>query len=285
MAGLPGVIPFRRRRALLKMADWLRRPGYSEAYLFSDALLVTAATRLAAIPVRGRVRHRGRAEGEHRSVSYMKIADPDWPAGELPAGRIEVPTRARQQFRQLLGERFVPPLVGIVPGSRAPARRWPEGRFTALAGILASDVGTVVAFGDRADGVLAARVAAGAGPRGVDLGGRTSLAVFAAGLAACDVVVSNDNGALQLAGAVDGRIVGLFGSRSPLDVGPLEAKTRALWHPSLPCAACGRATCRRVGGGSILPEARNECLHLLSVEAVARAVREQLAEARASSDG
>ncbi|NIR45430.1 MAG: glycosyltransferase family 9 protein, partial [Gemmatimonadetes bacterium] len=79
-----------------------------------------------------------------------------------------------------------------VPGSRARARRWPEGRFTALAGLLTGHVGTVVAFGGPGDEVLAARVAAGGGQRGIDLGGRTSATVFAAGLSECDVVVAND---------------------------------------------------------------------------------------------
>jgi ADP-heptose:LPS heptosyltransferase len=285
MAGLPAaIIPFRRRRAVWKTADWLRGPGYSEAYLFNDTMAAAAAAWLAAIPIRGRASSFGKGSGEHRSVDYMRVADPGWKGGALPAGRIDVPERARDQFRQLVNDRFDRPVVGIVPGSRAPARRWPEGRYTALAGILASEVGTVVAFGGPGDEVLAARVAAGAGPRGIDLGGRTSLAVFAAGLSACDVVVVNDNGALQLAGAVDARVVGVFGSRSPEEVGPLEASTRALWHSTLPCASCGKASCRRVGAGSILPEARNECLHLVSVEAVARSVREQLGEERTSSD-
>jgi ADP-heptose:LPS heptosyltransferase len=282
MAGLSAsVIPFRKRRAVWKTAEWLRGPGYSEAYLFTDSVAAAAAAWLAAIPIRCRVPSYRDVAGEHRSVLYMRLADPEWAADTLDAGRIDIPARATEQFHQLVDDRFVRPVVGIVPGSRAPARRWPEGRFTALAGILASEVGTVLAFGARGDEVLAARVAAGAGPRGVDLGGRTSLPVFAAGLAACDSVVVNDNGALQLAGAVDARVVGVFGSRSPEDVGPLEAQTRALWHSSLPCAACGRARCRRVGGGSILPEAKNECLHLVSVEAVARSVREHLTQERA----
>ncbi len=281
MAGLTAsVIPFRKRRAVWKTAEWLRGPGYSEAYLFTDSVSAAAAAWLAAIPIRCRAPSSREVPGEHRSAIYMKLADPEWPGDSLDAGRVTIPERAFEQFYQLVDDRFVRPVVGMVPGSRAPARRWPEGRFTALAGILASEVGTVLAFGAKGDEVLAARVAAGAGPRGVDLGARTSLAVFAAGLAACDVVVVNDNGALQLAGAVDARVVGVFGSRSPEDVGPLEARTRALWHSSLPCAACGRSRCRRVGAGTILPEARNECLHLVSVEAVARSVREHLTQER-----
>lgn len=297
MAELPAaVVPFRPQRAVWKSAAWLRRSRYDAAYLFADSLSAAAVVWLARVPVRrGLPRSGGRwlqterasrsaTRGEHRAALFMAVADPEWRAGRPPGPRISVPRRAREQFERLLAGRAGRPLVGIVPGSRAAARRWPEGRFTALAGLLAAEGAGVVVFGGPGDEVLAARVAAGAGERGIDLGGRTSLAVFAAGLSACDLVVANDSGAIHLAAAVGAPVVGVFGPRAPEQTAPLKGSRRVLWHSSLPCAPCGKDNCPRRGSGTFLPDGRGECLQLVSVEAVARAVREQLREVGASSD-
>ncbi len=294
MAELPvAVIPFRRRRAIWKTAAWIRAPGYSAAYLFDPGFVASAVARLAGIRKYRKVamgtRRRvllggGNGAPPHRVSAYMELADPGWPGGPPPVPRLTVPARAREQFRQLMHDRIEGPVVGICPGASVTARRWPEGRFTALAGILAGEAGTVLVFGGPGDEVLAARIAAGAADRGVDLGGRTSLAVFAAGLSACDVVVASDSGAMHLAAAVGAPVVGIFGARSPKQTGPLSERARALWSSRLECAPCGRDTCRREGSGTYLPEAHDECLHLITVEAVSQAAREQLEGARTSSD-
>ncbi len=297
LADLPGaVIPFQPSRALWRSALWLRRAGYEEAYLFSPSVEAVLVARLAGIPIRravvgrwssgwlGASAARVRPGAEHRAATLMRVADPDWSEANPPAPRLAVPDRARRHFELLLGGRLQRPVLGIVPGAGVAARRWPEGRYTALAGILAAEVGSVVVFGSSRDGVLVARVAAGAGARGIDLGGRTSLTVMAAGLSACDLVIANDGGALQLAAAVGTPTLGIFGPRRPEQVGPLLGSSRALWRSSLPCAPCGRERCPRRGRGTILPEARDECLQLIGVEAVARAALETLKRVGTASD-
>ena len=296
-AELPAAtIPFRRTRALWKTAAWVREIGYEAAYLFTPSFSTAALAWLAGIrrrrgtPTDGRGvllterTVRAEAPGEHRVSFYMRLADPDWQGGRPPIPRLRVPDRAREQFAQLMGDRYARPAVGIIAGSNAPARRWPDGNFTALAGMLAEQVGSVIAFAGPGDEVRAARVAAGAGRRGVDLGGRTSLAVLAGGLEACDLVVSNDTGPMHLAAAVGTPIVGIFGSSSPEHTGPLHTRARALWQPSLPCAPCRKNRCARRGAGTFLPEGHEECLRLISVDTVARAAREQLQRVGASSD-
>jgi lipopolysaccharide heptosyltransferase II len=290
------VIPFKNTGAVWKTATWLRGPRYGAAYLFTSDLTPAAAAWLAGVPKRrgvptGRRRWSltewaaiAELSDEHRVSSFMAVADPDWPGGLPPRPQLTVPARAHDQFRQLLGGRIRRPLIGIAPGSSAPARRWPEGRFTALAGMLAAEGGTIAVFGGPGDEVLAARVAAGAAENGVDLGGRTSVAVFAAGLAACDVVVANDNGALHLAAAVGTPVVGIFGPRPPEFSGPLKSPARILYQASLPCAPCGRDRCPRRGVGTFLPDGRDECLQLVSVEVALRAVSIQLGKPGASSD-
>lgn len=298
MANLPvAVIPFRPGRGVKTTVKWLRGPRYRAAYLFAQSFASASAVWLAGVP-----RRRGIAtgirrwmlsepvdeedmEGEHRVSAFLAVADRKWRGGRPPAPKLVVPERAEEQFRQLVAGRFRRPVVGIVPGSTSGARRWPEGRFTALAGMLAAEGGSQIVFGSSGDEVLAARVAAGAGSSGIDLGGRTSLAVFAAALKACDAVVTNDSGALQLAAAVGASVIGVFGPRSPDQTGPLHGRGRALWHWSLPCAPCGKDVCPRRSEGTFLPEGFQECLQLVSVETVARAVRAQLSEAGASEDG
>jgi heptosyltransferase-2 len=282
------VIPFRPGRAIRRTATWVRSSDYDAAYLFTPTFAAAAVAVLAAIPMRRGApaalnkwlltERAAASKNQHRIIAFMAVADPNWGGEPPPVPRVEVPERASELFDRLTLHRLERPLLGIVPGCSVPARRWPEGRFTALAGMLASDVGSVITFGSQGDAVLAARVAAGAGKLGIDLGGRTSLSVLAASLASCDLVVANDNGALQLAAAVGARTLAIFGSRSPETTAPPGSSGRQLWAASLECAPCGRNACGRRGQGSFLPESRDECLNLISVEAVAEAARGQLRE-------
>ncbi len=297
IARLPAeVMAFRRSRKIWQTAARIRDLGYGAAYLFTPSFSTAAVAWLSRIPERRGTPTDGRRfllndrsvrpeqPGEHRVDFYMRLADPDWRGGSPPAPHLPVRERALEQFGQLVEGRFERPAVGIFPSSNAPARRWSEGRFTALAGLLAPAVGTVAVFGGPGNEVLAARVAAGAGKRGLDLGGRTSLPVLAAGLSQCDLVITNDSGPMHLAAAVGTPIVAIFGSSDPSRTGPLSERVRLVRQPPLPCAPCGRNRCRRRGRGTYLPEATLECLRLIPVEAVAQAARDQLKEAGSASD-
>lgn len=288
-AALPvDVMAFRRSRAVWKAAARLRDVDYEASYLFTQSFSTAAVAWMAGIPkrrgaptgFRGLLLNdrsvRPELPGEHRVSSYMRLVDPEWTGGAPPAPRLPVRERALEQFRQLVAGRFERPAVGIFPGSNAPASRWPEGKFTALAGILGQEVGTVVVFGGTKQQVLAARVAAGAGVRGIDLGGRTSLAVLAAGFSECDLVITNDGGPMHLAAAVGASIVAIFGAGDPTRTGPLDPRARVLRGSDLPCSPCGKRRCPRRGRGTFLPEAHEECLELIPVEAVVEAAREQL---------
>jgi heptosyltransferase-2 len=293
-AALPvGVMAFQQTRAVWREAARIRDVGYEASYLFTPSLSTAAVACLAGIPmrrgtpsgVRGLLLSdrslRREVPGEHRVSSFMRLVDPEWKGG-TPPPRLPVRQRALEQFHQLVAGRFERPAVGIFPGSGAPARRWAEGRFTALAGILGQEVGTVVVFGGPREEVLAARVAAGAGVRGIDLGGRTSLGVLAAGFSECDLVITNEGGPMQLAAAAGASLIAIFGSGDPTRTRPLSRRARILRQADLPCSPCGRSRCPRRGRGTFLPDAYTECLELIPVEAVVRAAREQLKEAGAS---
>jgi heptosyltransferase-2 len=295
-AALPvDVMAFRQTRAVWREAARLRDLGYQASYLFEPSFSTAAVACMAGIPtrrgtpagIRGLLLNdrssRPEPAGEHRVSSYMRLADPQWQGGAPPPPRLPVGERALEQFGQLVAGRFERPAVALFPGASAPARRWPEGKFTALAGILGQEVGTVVVFGGPKEEVLAARVAAGAGARGIDLGGRTTLAVLAAGFSRCDLVITNDGGPMHLAAAVGAWMIAIFGAGDPTRTSPLNPRARVLRHSGLPCAPCGRNRCPRRGRGTFLPEAYGECLELIPVEAVVKAAREQLKRAGALS--
>lgn len=171
------------------------------------------------------------------------------------------------------------PVVGLVPGGKAPARRWPADRFGELAERLAGGGCRVRVFGGADETEITARVAAGT--RGVDdLGGRTDLLELAGGLAACDAVVGNDTGPLHLAAAADRPVVAVWGSGDPRQTRPLASSARLVGRFDLPCHPCLEAECPRRGAGYRSGRARRECLELIGVEDVEEAATAALSDRR-----
>lgn len=106
-------------------------------------------------------------------------------------------------------------------GAAFGSRRWPVGRFAAVAEMLEHGGVPVVFSGGTEDRVRAQRAAALAGlPERRVLAGRQPLGAFAALVAAARVVVSADTGAAHLASAYGVPSVVLFGPASPEQWGP-----------------------------------------------------------------
>lgn len=120
----------------------------------------------------------------------------------------------------------------VHPGAKAPARRWPAERFSAVAALLAES-GHVVVTGSPEERDLATEVARHAGlPASSVLAGRTDLMDLARAVDAARLVVSGDTGVAHLATALATPSVVLFGPTSPDEWGPpehLRARHRALW--------------------------------------------------------
>jgi ADP-heptose:LPS heptosyltransferase len=124
-----------------------------------------------------------------------------------------------------------PGLTIVHPGAAAPSRRWPPGRFAAVAGELARLGHQVVVTGSAAERPLAMDVARRAGlpPQSV-LAGRTSLAALAALAASARLVVSGDTGLAHLATAYARPSVVVFGPVPPAEWGPpADPRHQALW--------------------------------------------------------
>ncbi|MFE9957799.1 glycosyltransferase family 9 protein [Micromonospora sp. NPDC005299] len=122
----------------------------------------------------------------------------------------------------------VPPGATVLhPGSKVPAKRWPAGRFAALARILTARGHRVVLTGSTDERDLAARVARDAGlPPDALLAGRTGLAELAALVADARLVVSGDTGIAHLATGYGTASVVLFGPVPPAHWGPPPDRPR-----------------------------------------------------------
>jgi ADP-heptose:LPS heptosyltransferase len=143
--------------------------------------------------------------------------------GAPPAGTAtEFPLREadrREAERLLTG--MEPPLIGLHPGGREPAKRWPAERFAAVGQALRDRCGgTVVVLGGTAEAAIAASIAARVGGAVCDLTSRTSLPVLGAVIDRLAVLVSNDSAPAHIAYALGTPAVTLFGPTSPAEWGP-----------------------------------------------------------------
>ncbi len=262
----------------------LRRRGYDEGVLLTPAFSAAWLMRWGGVR-----RLRGTATDArsallterispeslrpyHRIDAY-KLLLGQVPAGEPVAQRLVPPAERRERWRAAIGPGS--PIVGVVPGSNAPARRWPVERFAAVARMLGDRGARVVVMGGAGEVGLTAQVSA-ACQGALDVGGRTDLTDLAALLSLCDLVVTNDTGSMHLAGAVGTRTVSLWGPSDPDEVRQVGAPDVRVTGAALPCKPCRRNHCARRGAGTVLPDAHEECMRLIEIEAVLAAADEEL---------
>jgi ADP-heptose:LPS heptosyltransferase len=115
------------------------------------------------------------------------------------------------------------PLIGLHPGAKDPARRWPSARFAALGDALAAAYGaSLVLTGAAGEADLTAALRQQLRAPALDLGGRTGLGGFAATVERLDLLVTNDTGASHIAAARGAPSVVLFGPTRPQVFAPLD---------------------------------------------------------------
>lgn len=276
------IIPFDRgARGFGDAVRAIRARSHGTAVLLTPSFSSALMLRLAVPQVRGTATDRrsfllsdavpaGRARGRSRPGLYMELVTGD-PPSQPPVPRIQISGELKEKWWRHAG--IEPrPFIGIFPGGNAPSRRWQPERFAALAEALAVEH-TVVVFGGPDETAITEVVA---GRRALDFGGRTDLPMLAAALSECHILISNDSGPLHLGAAVGASTVSLFGAGDPVETGVVGAAHTLLRHPELPCVPCVRNECPRRGAGYVLPEARNECLQLITVPDVLSAARGML---------
>lgn len=161
---------------------------------------------------------------------------------------LEFPLTAadRAEADALLGspDRGGRPRVGLHPGARPPARRWPATSFAELAHALARRFGaTIVLTGGPGEEATARAVADQMRETPLNLAGRTSIGGLAAIIARLHLFVSNDTGPAHLAVALDTPSVTIFGPADPRRWAPLDAARHPIARHPVPCSPCAHWEC------------------------------------------
>jgi heptosyltransferase-2 len=283
VAAIPSIAPLFQewtnaaQDALLVVRDKKREAPQLASGSFDAALLLpnsfrTAwAAKRAAIPQRWGyavswrrpllTRAVRRASGRmHQSVYYTNLVRGlGFLSEEAIAGPPSVAVRPETLTRAdaLLRASGVAPgavTVGFAPGAAyGHAKRWPPARVAELAARLTRERGaTAILFGAAGDRGAGREIEASlpADVRVVNLIGRTDLRVLAGAVSRCSAFVSNDSGAMHLAGALGVPLVAIFGPTDDRATAPLGGPSRhggtaepdVLTHPVF-CRPCMLREC------------------------------------------
>jgi len=170
------------------------------------------------------------------------------------------------------------PLLMVHPGSGAPARRWPPGRFAEVADHAVEGHGArVVVLSGPGEKDLAATVVREMRRSAVMIETR-SVPTLVGLLAEADLLLCNDSGPMHIAAAVGTPVCALYGAQSAVAWAPLGPAGHRTLQPSLPCgSAC-------IGDGACVlgDPMRSLCVGRISVDDVTRAVDAQLGAGSAS---
>ena len=207
---------------------------------FDTALLLPNSLHSALMVVRAGIRDRwgyrtdcrGRLltravqppSGLHQAEYYQQLVHAlGFPNGPLEP-RLPVSKTARKAASKLLssgGWDPRTPLVALAPGAAfGGAKRWPPGRFAALASGLAADGVRTAMVGSGGDRQTADEVKVRE-PRVIDLVGQTDLLQLAGVLALARALVTNDSGAMHLAAAIGTPVTAVFGPTDERATRPL----------------------------------------------------------------
>jgi heptosyltransferase-2 len=144
-------------------------------------------------------------------------------------------------------ERHPQPVIGISPGAAfGTAKRWYPERFAeAAADVALARNSRVALFGSPAEADIVAIVEAGLKARGVavdNYAGRTKLREFIQLVANCELMLTNDSGAMHVAYAVGTPSVTIFGSTDHIGTGPVGPHARIVRQP-VHCSPCKLREC------------------------------------------
>lgn len=171
-----------------------------------------------------------------RNVSLAGAAGFPRPSGDT--GGLAVTAELPDPSRWVRG-----PYVVVHAQASVPARAPSADRVAAMVGALARAGHRVLVTGSDGDAAVTAAVCAQV-PGAVDLGGRTSLRMLAAVLAAADVVVAPNTGAAHLAAAVGTPVVSLFAPVVPaVRWAPYGVPYRLLGQQDAACAGTRARSC------------------------------------------
>ncbi|MCW3042030.1 MAG: Lipopolysaccharide heptosyltransferase [Actinobacteria bacterium] len=166
---------------------------------------------------------------------------------------LRIPAAASRRTSSVLAELSPGPVVVVHPGASAPSRRWPAGRFAAVARRLSEESGCQIVFtGSSGERELVEDVRSAMGAPSRSVAGSLDLAGLAALLARADLLVANNTGPVHVAAAVGTPVVDLYALTNPQHT-PWMVPCRVLSH-DVACRWCYKSVC---------PEGHHRCLRLV----------------------
>ena len=163
-----------------------------------------------------------------------------------PAGKLWVSwdTEDSEWANRCLAEHGIRPndrVIAIAPGSVWATKRWlPDGFAAVIDGLIARNKRKVVLLGSRDDQPDVDEVLRRCREKPVDLSGKTTLRQLAAVMKRCELLITNDNGAMHVGVAQGIPVVAIFGSTTlSLGYGPFTDRAEVV-ERSLDCRPCGR---------------------------------------------
>lgn len=170
---------------------------------------------------------------------------------------------AEDRLPESLEKRLGPgPFIALAPGALHATKQWPGDRFAAAADRLAEGR-PVVVLGTRADARAAEEVLKALTSPAQSFVGQTSLREMMLILRRCDLLLSNDSGAMHVAAALDVPTVALFGPTvKSFGFFPVGARTAVVEVAGLECRPCS------VHGSKKCPLGHFRCMKDVTVDQV-----------------
>ena len=283
------------RKTGYQLISSLRREGFDwvidlEHWPRLSALLAyaTGAPRRVGFSTKGQHRHSlftetvPHIQGRHEVRNFLSLATQlECPIHELG---LEVwwDEKARTWIRETLAKAEVAldqPLIVLHPeaGRRGePRRRWPQGRYVALANALVEQYDAQIVLTGAPDEVaVSEEIAARTKHRSVVLAGRTDVNQLAALFADATLVVSGNCGPMHLAAATGTPVVGLHGPTNFAQWGPWD-RNAGIVRARIPCSPCLNLGFEY--GCQALSDGTSPCMHTVEVTAVLRECERLLAD-------
>ena len=238
--GLRAVVGWQQDALALKAGD------FQIAILLPNSFAIAWIARIAHVPERwgyaadwrGRLLTRAIAKPDsttHQSAYYQALTTALGIAAGPPFAAVWPNADRSRQLLLEIGLDPDEPFVVFAPGAAyGRAKQWLPERFAQLADLIINQRGwSVLMVGSNADRSTCADISSRLPATGsrlnrlIDFSGKTDLPTLAGVLARARAVVSNDSGAMHLAGAVGAKVVAIFGATNERRTSPLRPSAQA----------------------------------------------------------